>query len=71
MQNITIHTEDIQLDQLLKLAGVVNSGGEVKGLVAEGQVKLNGEPVLARRKKIKIGDIVTVGSEITLQVVFE
>jgi ribosome-associated protein len=61
MTEVKIHTDEIQLDQLLKLAGVVNSGGEVKYLVADKKVFLNGEPVTARRKKIKIGDIVKIG----------
>lgn len=71
MQIVNIHTADIQLDQLLKLAGVVQSGGEVKGLVNAGQVTQNDEPVTARRKKIKVGDIVKVSPDVILKVAAE
>lgn len=71
MQIVNIHTADIQLDQLLKLSGIVQSGGEVKGLVNAGQVIQNGELVTARRKKIKVGDIVKVLPDVILKVASE
>lgn len=60
MEQVKIKTADIQLDQFLKLAGAVMTGGEVKGLVREGLVRLNGEVETARRRKIRPGDIVTI-----------
>ncbi len=60
MEQVKIKTADIQLDQFLKLAGAVMTGGEVKGLVQEGLVRLNGEVETARRRKIRPGDIVTI-----------
>ncbi|MBQ7515052.1 MAG: RNA-binding S4 domain-containing protein [Schwartzia sp.] len=60
MEQVKIKTADIQLDQFLKLAGAVMTGGEVKGLVREGLVRLNGEVETARRRKIRSGDIVTI-----------
>ena len=39
--DIAIHTDTIQLDQFLKLAGAVASGGEVKALLAEGMILRN------------------------------
>ena len=60
MTDIEIHTETIQLDQFLKLAGAVPSGGIVKELIAEGAILRNGEVETARRRKLVQGDIITV-----------
>lgn len=60
MNFIEINTETIQLDQLLKWGGIVNSGGQVKFLLEDEKIKLNGEIVTAKRKKITPGDIVEV-----------
>lgn len=60
MENIQIKTDDIQLDQLLKLASVVDSGGQVKYMIADELIKLNGTIVTERRKKIKPGDVIEV-----------
>ena len=61
---ITIETPYIKLDQLLKLANLVSSGGEAKIMISEGLVKLNGETVTQRGKKIHPGDRLTFGDEI-------
>ncbi len=53
---ITISTEFIKLDQLLKHAGVASTGGEAKAMIQEGMVYLNGEVVTQRGKKIYPGD---------------
>lgn len=60
MKKIEINTDFIQLDQLLKLAGVVNSGGQVKLMIVEKSVTLNDVLVIERRKKVFIGDIVKI-----------
>ena len=60
MTDIEIHTETIQLDQFLKLAGAVPSGGVVKELIAEGAILRNGEVETARRRKLVEGNIITV-----------
>ncbi|HEU5141399.1 MAG TPA: S4 domain-containing protein YaaA [Bacillales bacterium] len=57
-ETIEITTEYITLGQLLKLGGVVGSGGEVKPFLAEYEVYLNGEPENRRGKKLYDGDIV-------------
>ena len=49
-EDIEIETEEIQLDQFLKWAGVLPSGGEVKALLAEGLIYRNGEKESARRR---------------------
>ncbi len=63
MEQVRIHTAEIQLDQFLKLAGAVMTGGEVKGLIREALVLRNGEIETARRRKLRPGDVVTVKGE--------
>ncbi|WP_395150298.1 RNA-binding S4 domain-containing protein [uncultured Allofournierella sp.] len=60
MEQIHIHTEYIKLDALLKLAGLVETGGEAKVLIQDGQVQVNGEVCLMRGKKLRPGDQVTL-----------
>lgn len=60
MKNIKIKTDFIKLDQFLKLADVVMSGGESKVLILSEDVIVNGEICTQRGRKIKKGDIVKV-----------
>ena len=55
-QPLTIHTEFIKLQDAMKYANVVYSGGEAKQLILEGQVKVNGEVCTMRGKKLYPGD---------------
>lgn len=55
---IPIHTDYIELNQLLKLAGVCNSGGEGKMLVAEGLVRVDGQLEHRKTCKIRPGQVV-------------
>ena len=66
---IAIHTDTIQLDQFLKLAGAVASGGEVKALLAEGMILRNDVPETARRRKLVPGDVITINGNDTYHVV--
>ena len=59
-KKIKITTEFIKLDQLLKFADVVDSGGMAKILISEGAVKFNGEIMTMRGKKVRSGDQVEV-----------
>ena len=58
--DVAIRGDSIDLDQLLKLAGVVGSGGEAKHVIGEGLVQVNGAPEHRRRRQLTIGDIVAV-----------
>ena len=58
MEIIEIKDEFIKLGQVLKLAGWVGSGLDAKMVILDGLVKVNGEIVLQRGKKIYQGDIV-------------
>lgn len=70
MEKITITTEFIKLDALLKFAALVGSGGEAKQLIQDGFVRVNGAVCLERGKKIRPGDTVELGGE-TLTVAAE
>ncbi len=61
METITITTEYIKLQDLLKLAGVVYTGGEAKVLIQEGAVTVNGAVCTLRGKKLRPGDTVRLG----------
>lgn len=58
MEIIPIHTEYIKLQDLLKLANLVSTGGEAKIVVTEGEVTVNGEVCTQRGKKLRPGDVV-------------
>lgn len=58
---INITTEFIKLDSLLKFAGLVDTGGEAKELIQNGEVLVNGEVCTMRGKKIRSGDRVRLG----------
>ena len=67
METITIHTEFIKLQDLLKFANLVSSGGEAKERVQAGEVTVNGEVCTMRGKKIRPGDdVVFQGTHYTV-----
>ena len=63
VEKVGIYTEYIRLDSFLKLAAMVQSGGEAKYLIQEGFVEVNGEVCTQRTKKLFVGDKVTVSGE--------
>jgi ribosome-associated protein len=62
-RDVEIRGDTIRLGQLLKLAGVIGSGAEVKPLLASGTVLVNGEPDGRRGRQLHPGDVVTVAGE--------
>ncbi|MBQ5586346.1 MAG: RNA-binding S4 domain-containing protein, partial [Selenomonadaceae bacterium] len=50
MEKISIHTESIQLDQLLKWAGIIESGGQVRPMLEEKLILVNGNIETAKRR---------------------
>ncbi len=58
MQTVTIDSEWIKLEALLKLAGWCGTGGQAKVRIQKGEVTLNGEVCLQRGKKCRGGDVV-------------
>lgn len=55
-EKIKIKTKNIKLDQFLKWANLVTTGGEAKFLIQEGKVEVNGEIEYKRGKKLTKGD---------------
>jgi ribosome-associated protein len=61
--DVEIRGDAIRLGQLLKLAGVVDSGGEAKELLVAGEVRVNGEAETRRGRQLVDGDEVTAAGE--------
>jgi ribosome-associated protein len=59
----------IELVKLLKVLELVDSGAQAKMIVADGYVKRNGETELRKRAKIIAGDKLTVGDDVSIEVV--
>ena len=55
-EHIKIHTEFIKLQDLLKFAGAVETGGEAKLAIQDGEVTVNGQTCTMRGKKLYPGD---------------
>ena len=67
MKTITITTEFIKLQDLLKFASLVSTGGEAKIVILDEEVTVNGEVCTQRGKKIRPGDRVAFrGEELTV-----
>lgn len=63
MREFKIKDDFIKLGQLLKAAGLVDSGVEAKFLIQDGEVMLNGVVETQRGKKIVPGDVVSFNGE--------
>ena len=63
MRTVPIRDEAIRLGQFLKLADLVGDGGEVKPIVASGEVLVNGEAEVRRGRRLAKGDVVAVRGE--------
>ena len=60
---VTIQTEYIKLDSLLKFAGLCDTGGFAKELVQQGAVRVNGEVCTMRGKKCRAGDVIELDGQ--------
>ncbi|MDP0400059.1 RNA-binding S4 domain-containing protein [Tsukamurella strandjordii] len=58
--DVEISDEVIRLGQFLKLAGLIDSGAEAKGVIADGEVTVNGEVDTRRGRQLAVGDVVEV-----------
>lgn len=65
---IKIRTEFIKLQDLLKFAGAVETGGDAKLIIQEGRVSVNGEFCAMRGKKLRPGDRAVIDGETELVV---
>jgi len=60
VMDFELDREYVELNQLLKLVGVCDSGGAGKALVASGAVCVDGEVELRKTRKVQAGSVVTV-----------
>lgn len=58
-EQVAIADETIRLGQLLKLAGIVDSGGEARALLEAEPALVNGEPEGRRGRQLRAGDTVS------------
>lgn len=70
-ETVEIRTEFITMDKLLKFSGVADTGGQAFMMVEDGVVRLNGQLVTEKRKKVRPGDVVNIDDQIELTVAKE
>ena len=63
MRDVVIRGDVIRLGQLLKLADLVDTGGEGKELIVDGEVRVNGEVETRRGRQLRHGDVVELDGE--------
>lgn len=68
MKTVVITTEFIKLQDLLKLAGLVETGGEAKERIQAGEAEVDGEICLQRGKKLRPGnEVAFAGQRLTVK----
>jgi ribosome-associated protein len=60
--DVQIEEDSIKLGQFLKLANLIESGGEAKQVLAGGIVRVNGEVETRRGRQLERGDVVSVAA---------
>lgn len=60
--DFALRGDHITLDALLKATGLADSGGAAKALIADGGVRVNGAAETRRGRKLRAGDVVTLGA---------
>jgi ribosome-associated protein len=63
VREVEVRGDVIRLGQLLKVAGIADSGGEAKELIASGGVSVNGEPETRRGRQLRAGDVLSAAGE--------
>ncbi len=61
MEEFNLKSDFIELNKLLKLLGVAETGGQASMMIANGEVLLNNTVEWQKRKKIRENDIVSIG----------
>jgi ribosome-associated protein len=62
-RDVPIREETIRLGQLLKLAGLADSGAAARELVQDGAARVNGEVETRRGRQLQRGDVVDVAGD--------
>lgn len=63
VREVQVRDDGIRLGQLLKLAGLADTGADARVLLDLGEVEVNGEPEARRGRQLQPGDVVAVGDE--------
>lgn len=69
-EDVPIREDMIRLGQFLKLANLVEHGGQAKDVIAAGEVEVNGEVDVRRGRQLHAGDVVSFGGQ-TVRVINE
>ena len=64
MKEIEIYGDYIQLDQFLKKENIISSGGETGDFIKNHEIFLNGRIIQEKRKKIRLGDELSLDGEV-------
>ena len=60
-REVPIRDDSIRLGQFLKYAGLIDSGADAKGVIADGLVRVNGAVETRRGRQLRLGDTVAFG----------
>lgn len=63
MRDVVVRDDSIRLGQLMKLAGLAETGADARVLLDLGEVEVNGQPEGRRGRQLHAGDVVRVGEE--------
>jgi ribosome-associated protein len=63
-REVPIRDDSIRLGQFLKYAGLIDSGADAKGVIADGQVLVNDAVETRRGRQLRRGDTVTFGGQV-------
>jgi ribosome-associated protein len=63
VRDVAVRDDGIRLGQLLKLAGLADTGADARVLLDLGEVEVNGRPEARRGRQLQPGDVVAVGEE--------
>ena len=63
IEDVAIGGDMIRLGQFLQVAGLLDTGGQAKQVIADGEVSVNGEVETRRGRQLHHGDVVAVGGQ--------
>lgn len=63
-RDVPISSDSIRLGQFLKYAGMIDSGADAKGVIADGLVRVNDTVEIRRGRQLRLGDTVAFGDEV-------
>ena len=68
-QTVVVQGDHITLGQLLKVAGIIGTGGEAKYYLSETVVIVNGEPEQRRGRKLRPGDLIKAPGAVPVRLI--